>query len=97
MIEKPRKVILQMFGGFLLSIALIVFWLSLCLSWFLRDGMGSDSIQSSGSVAFHRFWGDFWIIPIFTIPLGVIGFVILYRALSSPQPGAGANSPSGGE
>jgi hypothetical protein len=45
-------------------------------TWFLRDGLGPDSIQSSGIKAWRRFSAEFWPVAVFCLVLFAIAFFI---------------------
>lgn len=58
-VEPTRKFRLQMAIGLaVFSTLLLAFWAM--FNWFLRDGLGPDSVESFGWEAFHRFWPEFW-------------------------------------
>jgi hypothetical protein len=59
-------------GGFLL------FWAG--IDWFFRDGMGPDSVRSSGFDALSRFWSDFRFPFYYCFPIIIfgIGCICLY-------------------
>lgn len=44
--------------------ALLVFFSSAAWSWILRDGLGPESVDSSGIEALRRFLADFWPITM---------------------------------
>jgi hypothetical protein len=58
-----------------LCIALgIVFLLGTALAaWFFRDGLGPDSVTSSGFLAWGRFWRDFRFALAFAAPVLAVG------------------------
>jgi hypothetical protein len=45
-------------------------------TWFLRDGLGPDSVESSGVEALRRFLSDFWPVAAFCFFLFGIAFLI---------------------
>ena len=53
-------------------------------TWLLRDGLGPDSIESSGVEAVRRFMSDFWPIALFCNFLFAIAF-FLARGQSSAR------------
>jgi hypothetical protein len=62
------------------------------LSWVLRDGLGPDSVTSTGTMAWRRFASDM------LFPTGVCGFIIIvtvgfflwrHRSLSGDAPDGG--------
>jgi hypothetical protein len=50
------------------------------LAWLLRDGLGPDSITSSGQVAYSRFINDFWPLPIIAALLSCVGWFLFRRS-----------------
>jgi len=63
------------------AVGISVFSLLLLLAlggwtWLLRDGLGPDSIESSGFEALRRFMSDFWPIASFCIFLFAIAFFL---------------------
>jgi hypothetical protein len=58
----------------LLSLLFVGAW-----TWLFRDGMGPDSIESSGWKALRRFSSDFWPIAAFCFILFGIAFLIAPR------------------
>ena len=59
-------------------------------TWLLRDGLGPDSIESSGIEASRRFFTDFWPVALFCFVLFVIAFLI--GRGQSPTPNASTNA-----
>jgi hypothetical protein len=59
-------------------------------TWLLRDGLGPDSIESSGIEALRRFFSDFWPFALLGLVLFVIAFIIGRH--QSPAPNASANA-----
>jgi ABC-type lipoprotein release transport system permease subunit len=49
------------------------------ITWFFRDGMGPDSIESSGYEALRRFTLDFWPVAVFFVVLFTLAFVMIRR------------------
>lgn len=45
--------------------------------WFFRDGLGPDSIESAGIVAWSRFWRDFRFALIIVAPLLFMGLFLI--------------------
>ena len=65
-----------------LSSSLILFALgSWC--WLLRDGLGPDSIESSGGEALRRFIADFWPVALLCLVLFAIAFFVAPRQSST--------------
>jgi hypothetical protein len=54
-----------------LLVALIPGW----FCWILRDGLGPDSVTSSGWFAWRCFLGDFW-------PFGAVSLLLLFIAFA---------------
>ena len=50
-------------------------WALIC--WVLRDGLGPDSLRSTGAVAFSRFVDQFWIAPV--VGLALVAAALLLR------------------
>jgi hypothetical protein len=54
-------------------------------SWLLRDGLGPDSVESTGSLAWARFWRDCYPVLFFCVPVFVFGvWCILRKTKDSP-------------
>jgi hypothetical protein len=53
--------------------------------WLLRDGLGPDSVESSGVEAWHRFFADFWPVAALCLFLFAIAFLIARRQHSTPN------------
>ena len=59
------------------------------LNWFFRDGLGPDSVQSSGAKAWQYFWeGELPTLIIIGVPflIGMIGFWISKKRIKKCQP-----------
>ncbi len=72
--------------GFAIGIALFSLLLLFALgswAWLLRDGLGPDSIESSGTEAFLRFFSYFWPGALLCLVLFVIAFFIGRHQTSS--------------
>lgn len=50
------------------------------LAWFFRDGLGPESVNSSGTVAVGRALADGWHMLLPGISLLCVGVVLLLRA-----------------
>lgn len=61
-----------------LSSTTLIFWG--WWAWFLRDGMGPDSIESRGAQALVRFLGELWIPATLWALLIGTGLIILKAA-----------------
>ncbi len=59
--------------------SLLIFLLLGSWCWFLRDGLGPDSIESSGSEAWRRFSTDFWPVALFCFVLFGVAFWVAPR------------------
>jgi hypothetical protein len=42
-------------------------------AWLFRDGLGPESVTSSGFVAWARFWREFWVALVFAAPVLLFG------------------------
>lgn len=47
--------------------------------WFFRDGLGPDSIPTSGSLAWSRFWGEFRFALLIGAPVLLFGVWCIFR------------------
>lgn len=89
---KPRQSIAPTFTlrrGLAVGIAVFSSLLLLTFgawTWLLRDGLGPDSIESSGIEALRRFSSDFWPVALLCFALFVIVFLIGRH--QSPTPNA---------
>ena len=70
---------LSMIRGIVFNIVtpLLVVWLLIGpLAWILRDGLGSDSVASTGINAILKFLMTFYWGPVFTV---LIGLTLAFR------------------
>ncbi len=64
----------RIFSGFLLILISVVFiFFSVLVSWVLRDGLGSDAIDSHGLIAVQRFLKGFGPMLLIASPIGTMG------------------------
>lgn len=75
--------------GIAIASALILLFVG-CWYWCLRDGLGPDSIESSGFEAWRRFSSDFWPVAAFCLVLFGIAFFIAAR--QAPTRNASTNA-----
>ena len=71
--------------GIAIGVAAVSLLLLLTLgawTWLLRDGLGPDSIESSGIEALRRFSSDFWPVAAFCFFLFGVAFLIAGRQTS---------------
>ena len=54
--------------------------------WFFRDGMGPDSVESSGSLAWSRFWEDFRFALEIGAPILLFGLWCIFRSRKTNPP-----------
>jgi hypothetical protein len=47
--------------------------------WFLRDGLGPDSVESTGSLAWWRFWRDFRFALLIGVPVLLLGLWCIFH------------------
>jgi hypothetical protein len=66
-------------GYICISVSSLFLLYAAASSWFFRDGLGPDSVTSSGSVAISRFWHDFHGALYFGIPVLVVGIWCVRR------------------
>lgn len=58
------------FCGFLLAFAgVCIFLYGAFVCWIFRDGLGPDSVESSGWLSLYRFMEEFWVILCVSIAL----------------------------
>ena len=92
----PRQSIAPTFTlrrGLAVGIAVFSSLLLLALgawTWLLRDGLGPDSVESSGIEALRRFFSDFWPVALFCLALFVIALFIGRH--QAPTPNASTNA-----
>ena len=55
-------------------------------TWFLRDGLGPDSIESFGAEALRRFITDFWPVAAFCLFLLVVAYFVAPRHTFMAKP-----------
>jgi hypothetical protein len=60
-------------------------------TWLLRDGLGPDSVESSGIEAWRRFSTDFWPVAVFCFVIFAIAFFIARRQSSTLNASTNAN------
>jgi len=48
--------------------------------WICRDGLGPDSVTSSGWLALARFMKGFWLVPCVSLPLCAVGAYLWLRS-----------------
>jgi hypothetical protein len=66
--------VLMRFCGFLLAfVGVCLFLYGAFVCWIFRDGLGPDSVTSSGWLALSRFTGELWVFPCISIPLCAAG------------------------
>ena len=80
-IEPPSTIRRDISIGLALLSLFLLFALG-AWTWFLRDGLGPDSIESSGVEALRRFSADFWPIALFCLGLFGIAFLVALTAAS---------------
>jgi hypothetical protein len=49
------------------------------ICWFFRDGLGPDSVTSSGGLAWSRFWEDFRFASLIGAPILLFGLWCILR------------------
>jgi hypothetical protein len=65
--------------AFWMASLLILLGISL-FAWALRDGLGSDAVESHGLLALSRFWRDIrWHLCFLVIPIHTIGWLFYWR------------------
>ena len=69
MVRRGIAICISVFSSFLL----LTFGIP---TWLFRDGLGPDSIESSGIDALRRFFSDFWPFALFCFVLFVIAFFV---------------------
>ena len=79
MVRRGIGISISLFSSLLLLAFGIPFWL-------FRDGLGPDSIESSGVEAIRRFAADFWPVAAFCFFLFGIAFFITHCKTSTPTP-----------
>lgn len=86
LIRRTRRMFIVSFS--LLTLSLLV-WGGVI--WFLRDGLGPDSVESQGLLAWTRFLGFFWIPFVFWVGLTLFGLAIVKRKEKRAIKGSGGN------
>jgi hypothetical protein len=77
-VEPPSRIRRRVAIG-LSSFSLLLLLALGAWTWLLRDGLGPDSIESSGIEALRRFSSDFWPIAAFCFFLFGIAFLMARR------------------
>lgn len=63
----------RIFGFFLTFVGIVILLFDACISWLFRDGLGPDSVTSSGTLAVSRFMEGFWLYLCVAVLLCIIG------------------------
>jgi hypothetical protein len=71
-------------GYISISLAALFFLFASGTSWFFRDGLGPDSVESIGVVAWSRFWKDFYPVLFFCVPVFLFGVWCILRKKADP-------------
>jgi hypothetical protein len=71
--------VVKILGFFCVSLASLFLAYATFTCWFFRDGMGPDSVESSGSLAWSRFWQDFRFALLIGTPILFFGLWCIFR------------------
>ncbi|MGC4072029.1 MAG: hypothetical protein QM760_05845 [Nibricoccus sp.] len=94
---KKKMKLKRIAGWALVALGSVGLYCAIMANWVFRDGMGPDSIESHGRVAFERFMEEFWIDALILIPVFITGFWLIFsekKGANQTQPRISRQPPS---
>lgn len=70
---------LRIFGYWCVGLASLFLAYASTVGWFFRDGLGPNSVQTSGIAAWLRFWDQFRFALLMAAPVLLFGLWCLFR------------------
>jgi ABC-type multidrug transport system permease subunit len=64
---------MKVFGYICITLTALFLLYAAWTCWFFRDGLGPDSVESIGSLAWSRFWEDFRFALLLSAPVLFFG------------------------
>lgn len=90
---RHKPLLINLFASFLFFLSALAFFTGGGLTYFLRDGLGPDSVTSTGFKAISRFMESFPVFAasaIFLLAAGIVVCKIDFKSTQSTNNGDGA-------
>jgi len=82
----PMVGFMKVLGYICLSLVTLFLIYAAWMCWFFRDGLGPDSVESIGRLAWSRFWGEFRFTLLFSAPVLCFGAWCIRRKRKDSYP-----------